>query len=194
MIKNNFILFIVLLSLTACHPNNVGMLCTSNTREAPSGTLVLGEHALETLVTLSRDSHCTSFQCLKHEGIAPYCTESCTLDAAPTHARACTLSSDCTAPSHCVEGLCRDDDCPPGFYCDNVQTAGPRAQERVCVRRQACKNDLDCGDLKEFTCSHQFCFDSCLLEDATCTQHTLVCQGESPSWPTVQNLDVCLPK
>ncbi|MBI5512057.1 MAG: hypothetical protein HY903_25140 [Deltaproteobacteria bacterium] len=187
----------VLLVTSACEKNDLGKPC--GTAGTPVPDPVGGEVPVVEVVRLERDSTCESFQCLTHRGLPPYCTQSCTLDPAPK-AKTCaaaTAASDCAAdpfaggtnpaecidgtcrctadlqckdPLHCEDGACVDDDCPAGYWCKRPQEVGPLANQRYCVFKTGCRDNLQCEELGKMECDHLGCFDGCLRDYYTCVK------------------------
>ncbi|MEZ0314000.1 MAG: hypothetical protein ACAI38_19685 [Myxococcota bacterium] len=169
-------LIIVSVALAACNAEEpLGGACGT---DAPilEGEIVEGETAVDEIVRIERDGVCGSFQCLTEGGLAPYCTEECRYESSSSNAT-CTTDNDCSDDEeHCIDGLCRGDDCPSGFTCNQVQEAGPLRDKRYCTRQTGCLNNFDCGDVGNIQCVVLVCLDACLLANTSCEQHFLTCQ------------------
>lgn len=170
--------FVGLLSTTllGCEKEKLGTLCGTDPTEF-NGEVVVNENPTVEVVRIQRDGACESFQCLHHQGLHGYCTRTCELDPLPSNVKSCALDSDCKEDGFfCVDGKCRDDDCPSGFRCTTVQDVGPLAGKRYCTFITGCNNNTDCEALGDITCQQHGCTDVCNIEGASCDFHQLVCQ------------------
>ena len=169
-------LTLLVLSLsTGCTSEDTGRACESVPTSIGAEPIV-GEAAVAEVAKLSRDETCQSLQCLSEAGLPAYCTRSCQLSLESQPATACTTDSDCPSPTYCLEGSCRDDDCPAGFWCRSPFEVGPLSESPLCVRRKDCTSNIDCEGLGRISCVALGCIDSCLLTPDTCSENTLVCQ------------------
>lgn len=167
---------IVLFAASCNDDKQLGGNC--GTEEPPlAGELVEGETAVDEIVRIQRDGVCESFQCLTEGGLAPYCTETCSYESSSN--LPCNSDIDCrVSTEHCIDRVCKADNCPDGFLCDNVQENGPLANTRYCVRERGCLTNFDCGDVGNVRCEIVACLDACLLSanSAECDTHYLHCQ------------------
>lgn len=166
----------------ACNTTQpLGNACGDN---APplQGEVVEGENSVNELVRIQRDGVCDSFKCLTEGGIAPYCTDPCSYDKS-TNA-SCTSDVDCkTKSEHCIDNVCKADDCPNGFTCRVAQRAGPLAGQLFCLRQTGCLTNFDCGDVGTLRCMQLLCTDQCNLIGGNCDTHDLTCQPrETVPW------------
>lgn len=219
--KPSAALAFVAVALAACAVEDTGKLCNNPNITFPNEP-VTGEVPVVEVVGIARDTACETFQCIAHKGLAPYCSRQCTYNAAPANPTACQSDSECAAPKHCHQGVCNNDDCPPGFWCRNVQDVGPLASQLYCVRRDKCKQPSDCGAIGQVSCVVLGCYDVCLETQGTCAFHALTCEPKTTlgcecpggvptcadadllckpptapqSWPVgaVRQVGVCLPK
>jgi len=171
-----------------CENNDLGRPC--GTAPTPTPDPVEGETPVVEVVRMERDVDCDSFACLTHRGLHGYCTRTCSLAAPPDKTVSCTTDagcvggmftsgvqghcvntecrcvkdSECRDPQHCADGVCRDDDCPKGFFCERVQDVGPLAGQLFCVFKAGCQENVDCEALGTVECRHLGCFDACLCE------------------------------
>lgn len=205
---------------SACTPEDTGVLCqTPNTYfvEDP----ISGESPLVEVVNLTRDPNCTQFTCLTAQGLPSYCTRDCSYDAPPSHPTECTEDTDCKLPKHCFEGICNEDDCPAGFFCQIPEATGSLSNTQVCMRQTGCLTNADCSDISSTACIKVGCYDACSVNtsctihqkicapitelhcscnngEATCDDSALVCQPDGASAAlaagTVAQIGVCLPK
>lgn len=154
------------MTVAGCESDDVGKACGTDANTPPPDPIAGEEPVLE-VVRMERDGTCETFQCLRHAGISPYCTRECEFENVGTR-KSCTSDDDCTAPRYCSDGECRDDDCPNGFWCRQVQETGPIAGQQFCVRRDSCEQNLDCEKIGELICVPRGCYDVCLTEGRTC--------------------------
>lgn len=159
---------------TACEESDLGEACGSAATTL-EGTIIDGEAPVGEVVRLERDGACESFKCITHGGLAPYCTDTCTYKTSSSN-KACAQDGDCPTEESCVGGQCKDDSCPAGFWCRQVQSVGPIASERYCVRQEGCSTNFDCESLGDMECRKVGCLDSCLLAGSPCEVHALTCQ------------------
>ncbi|MCK5690523.1 hypothetical protein KAI87_14685 [Myxococcota bacterium] len=170
-----FVLPVGVLSLGACeYESDVGTPCGTSTD--PIEDPIQGEDPIVEVVRVQRDEICESFQCITHSGLDPYCSQICTIDAADEDSKSCLSDAECKEPNQCLDGKCRESDCPAGFWCKELQAVGPIAGDLYCISREGCTHNLDCGDTAKVECRKLGCYDSCLDEDTSCTTHSLVCQ------------------
>jgi hypothetical protein len=184
------------LLLSACESDDLGQPC--GTTPAPVGTPVEGENPVLEVVRVERDGDCESFQCLTHRGLPPYCTRSCELSETEAEPKSCTSDDQCTGgmfasgvtgrcidgtcaceedddcptAKHCADGICRDDDCPKGYWCKEVQQIGPLAGQRFCVFKDGCTSNFFCEDLGNMECRELGCFGACKREYWDCEEQT----------------------
>jgi hypothetical protein len=83
---------------------------------------------------------------------------------------ACEEDSDCPSAEHCAAGVCRDDDCPAGFWCKEVQEVGPLVGQRFCVFKDNCTSNFFCEELGKMECRELGCFGSCKREYWDCQE------------------------
>ena len=200
IIRNNFkyiltnhLLFVswlcFLLLFTACiEKDNTGIACGEPLGTQPSDPIP-GETPIVEIVRIQRDANCLSFQCLEHAGLPAYCTRNCNhLDT--SNSISCTDPSQCPTSSYCHLGKCVNDDCPAGYWCQEVQREGPLAGQNFCVRRSNCLLNSDCEALGQMNCIQYGCFDQCLL-DTSCEFHKLMCapKTELPCQCRVASVD-----
>ena len=169
------VLWLALSMAVACSTEDTGRACESSA--TPIGLEpVVGEAAVAELAKLSRDETCQSLQCLSESGLPAYCTRTCELEDDSSTSTNCSTDRDCASPSYCLDGTCRDDDCPAGFWCRSPFDVGPLSDSPLCVRRKGCDSNIDCEGLGRISCVALGCFDSCLLAPDTCTEHALICE------------------
>jgi hypothetical protein len=168
----------VVLTSAACESEDIGKACDDGAPGSVGEEPIGGERPLVEVVRISRDGACESFQCLRHQGLDPYCTREC--EILPTETETpCATDDECAGEATCAEdGICREDDCPTGFACRHVQEAGPLRDLTFCVRRVRCEQSVDCGALGEIDCIEHACYDGCdkLTELEDCDFHQLVCE------------------
>jgi len=141
-----------------------------------AGEVVEGENAVDELVRIQRDGVCDSFKCLTEGGLAPYCTDTCEYDSKSSNT-SCTQDSECKNKNeHCIDAVCKSDDCPSGFTCRVAEDAGPLAGQRFCERQVGCLTNFDCGDVGSLRCEQLLCTDACNLIGGNCDTHFLTCQ------------------
>ncbi|MEC9466550.1 MAG: hypothetical protein VX834_12240 [Myxococcota bacterium] len=175
-ITHKFMVLWLALSLgTACTTEDTGRACEASSTAIGLEPIV-GEEAIAELANLGRDETCQSLQCLSESGLPAYCTRGCELAELPSSSTSCSTDVDCASPSYCLDGACRDDDCPAGFWCRSPFDVGPLSGTPLCVRRKGCSSNIDCEGLGRISCVALGCVDSCLLSPETCSEHTLVCQ------------------
>lgn len=176
------IAWIAALGFALCHCNSddTGKACKGSTGTYPS-TTVQGENTSQGLVSVSTDAVCNSFNCVTDQGLPSFCSRSCTVAKAASNAKTCAVDSDCAAPAQCdSDGICKNDDCPAGYWCKIVQPVGPYAKQPFCIQRTGCKNDYDCGSIGVNTCQNLGCYDSCDgAPSASCAQPQVVCKPKS---------------
>lgn len=184
------------LSVFACESDDLGQPCGTTPELASSP--VEGEDPDLEVVRVERDGVCESFQCLTHRGLPPYCTRSCSLSGPDEQPQSCTGDeqcsggmfasgatgrcldgtcaceddSDCPTPKQCADGVCRDDDCPKGYWCKEVQEVGPLVGRRFCVFKDGCTTNFFCEDLGNMECKQLGCFGSCRREYWDCEEQT----------------------
>lgn len=159
----------LLLSAIACERDDIGTLCGESDLASFVPEPVAGETPIVDVRRLQRDRQCETFQCVTHAGLAPYCTRECRFIAGDSGSPpVCSSDADCEPPNSCYEGLCRDDDCPKGFWCRPIHPTGPLADKRYCLRREGCSANFDCEDLGRIVCREMGCFDTCCRSNATC--------------------------
>ncbi len=159
----------------ACSTDDTGRVCESLPTSIGSEPVV-GEAATAEIAKLSRDESCQSLQCLSEAGLPAYCTRTCELTEETTALVSCDTDAECASPTYCLDGHCRDDDCPAGFWCRSPFVVGPLSESPLCVRRKDCTSNIDCEGLGRITCVALGCIDQCLLDPDTCTEHSLLCQ------------------
>jgi hypothetical protein len=170
----------------ACNVDDTGKLC-GEPNVTLASTPVVGEVPVITVVDITRDSNCLTFQCLTHEGLPSYCTRTCKYNTPAQNANSCSADSGCSPPLHCQikpgdsNGVCNDDDCPAGFSCEEVAAVGPLAGTNYCTRQTECQSELDCGDVGNVTCATLGCFGACLYDPSTCgtAPNPLTCVSET---------------
>ena len=167
---NAFALTIALMTI-GCKSDDVGKACSPETASIGLNP-VGGENPTVEVIRMHRDENCLSFKCLEHLGLAPHCTRSCAFSPS---ASPCTSDLDCPNQGRCIENLCNEDDCPPGFRCEAPIEAGEFASELFCVRRSDCSSNLDCEGLGTIDCVALGCFDTC-IEDENCDMHQRTCE------------------
>ncbi len=168
--------FFIGLQLTACEKDDLGKICGTEVTPITDNP-VGGEVPAVEVVRMERDVACQSFQCLRHLGIAPYCTRECKLGPSTG---TCADDSACGRGTTCINGQCVDDDCSPGFWCRTVQDTGPLAGKNFCTRRTGCNpaDPFECEDIGNIECKVYGCFDTCLSKSSTeCVFHELVCDS-----------------
>jgi hypothetical protein len=161
---------------SGCTADDTGALCQSPNFVAVA-TPITGESVVTEATNLTRDPNCTQFSCLTAQGLPSYCTQACAYDAPPKDAVSCAIDSDCKLPLHCHEGICNDDDCPAGFFCQTPIPTGSLAGSAVCERQTGCLTNPDCGNVAALACVKLGCYDSCLAQDSNtvCAFHRKVC-------------------
>lgn len=163
------------LALGACEDDDVGEPCTAEIQAQPAEPID-GERAVLEVVSLSRDQACETFQCLRHQGLEPYCTEECRFTEESSDSP-CEDDNGCSGDEYCEGGQCRKDDCPDGFWCRQIQETGPNVNKTFCTRR-VCNDTQDCFAIGGYQCVTHGCYDACLRNDAgtQCDFNQRVCE------------------
>lgn len=187
----SLIVLLALHSTVACNRDDTGKLCGSPNVVVPA-TPVEGEVPVVTVVNITRDANCLTFDCLTQKGLPSYCTKTCSYNTPTT--RTCNTDADCTSGSnglgtnyHCAtfdgNNFCTTDDCPSGFWCNPVATVGPFAGKLYCQRQTGCFKDVDCNAPGDYSCVPYACFGNCLLNPSTCgsAQNQLICEADQSS-------------
>lgn len=159
-----------------CSADDTGVLCQSPNFVSVAAPII-GETVLTEAINVTRDPNCLQFSCLTAQGLPSYCTQGCRYDAAPQKPVTCMADTDCKLPLHCHEGICNDDSCPAGFFCQTPVPTGSLSAEALCIRQTGCLTNPDCGDVASLACTRVGCYDSCLALDSNtpCTTHRKVC-------------------
>lgn len=151
--------------LASCYESDLGNTCGTAATPAPTDPID-GEAPHQEVVRLERDVQCQSMQCIRQQGAAPYCTQSCTRHAPDPLALVCTRDSDCLSTTlQCHAGKCVSDDCPKDYWCRELQGMGIFADTSLCVQRTDCHSKTICTLQDTFSCLDLGCGVDCF---ATC--------------------------
>ncbi|RYF07454.1 MAG: hypothetical protein EOO40_08380, partial [Deltaproteobacteria bacterium] len=128
--------------VNACNVDDTGTPCIN-----PNTTFVAqpiaGEDPVVEVINITRDPNCLQFSCLTAQGLPSYCSHTCRYNRPSRHPTACTLDSDCKLPEHCHAGVCNDDNCPPGFFCQIPEPTGSTTNKSFCMRQTGCTTNPD---------------------------------------------------
>ena len=176
---------LLMFGVVACESDDVGLACEDVGATPIGQEPVGGETPAVEDVRVTRDGTCESFMCIRHLGIAPYCSRECEIGTPqdPVAPTPCERDNQCSgeAANCAADGFCRPDDCPEGFVCRTLQPTGPLGGVNLCMRRSGCQTHSDCRNLGTIDCVSHGCYDNCLTlpSGEPCVSPDLLCEPMS---------------